>query len=78
MKLKTKYIIDKFVFFSIVFICLSIFLSPFFKSLAITFLALSTLCAFFTKTYEFKPLFDKKILLFLIFFCLHIIGVFYS
>ncbi len=78
MKLKTKYIIDKFVFFSIVFICLSIFLPPFFKSLAITFLALSTLCAFFTKTYELKPLFDKKILLFLIFFCLHIIGVFYS
>lgn len=78
MKLKTKYIIDKFVFFSIVFICLSIFLPPFFKSLAITFLAFSTLFAFTTKTYEIKPLFDKKIILFLIFFSLHIIGVFYS
>ncbi|MBP1646277.1 MAG: O-antigen ligase family protein [Bacteroidetes bacterium] len=78
MKLKTKYIIDKFVFFSLIFICLSIFLPPFFKSLAITFLALSTLCTFLTKTYVLKPLFDKKILLFLIFFCLHIIGVFYS
>lgn len=78
MKLKTKYIIDKFVFFSIVFICLSIFLPPFFKSLAITFLAFSTLFAFTTKTYEIKPLFDKKIILFLIFFSLHIIGVFNS
>lgn len=78
MKLKTKYIIDKFVFFSIVFICLSIFLPPFFKPLAITFLAFSTLFAFTTKTYEIKPLFDKKIILFLIFFSLHIIGVFNS
>lgn len=78
MKLKTKYIIDKFVFFSIVFICLSIFLPPFFKSLAITFLAFSTLFSFTTKNYEIKPLFDKKMILFLIFFSLHIIGVFYS
>lgn len=78
MKLKTKYIIDKFVFFSIVFICLSIFLPPFLKPLAITFLAFSTLFAFTTKTYEIKPLFDKKIILFLIFFSLHIIGVFNS
>lgn len=78
MNLKTKYIIDKLVFFSIIFVCLSIFLPPFFKSLAITLLAISTIITFITKAYKLKISFDKSIILLLIFYLIHIIGVFYS
>lgn len=78
MNLKTKVIVDKFIIFSIIIICFSIFLPPFFKSISITLLIFSILGAFFTKTYTPKLNLNKDFLLLFFFFFLHIIGIFYS
>ncbi|MDD2530202.1 MAG: O-antigen ligase family protein [Bacteroidales bacterium] len=78
MKLKTKDIIDKLIVLSIIIVCLSIFLPPFFKSISISLLAIAVLGAFFSKAYSLKPSVNKESLLLIAFFFLHIIGVFYS
>ena len=80
MKYKTKNIIDKYILISIIFICLSIYLPPFFKSLSITFLASSIILAYLTKSYslKFNLNFNKHNLLLLMLYLLYVIGVFYS
>lgn len=80
MKYKTKNIIDKYILISMIFICLSIYLPPFFKSLSITFLASSIILAYLTKSYslKFNLNFNKHNLLLLMLYLLYIVGVFYS
>jgi len=78
MKYKTKSIVDKSILISMFFICLSIYLPTFFKSLSITFLSLSIILAYLTKSYPFKLNFNKYNLLIIILYLLYVIGVFYS
>lgn len=80
MKYKTKNIIDKYILISMIFICLSIYLPPFFKSLSITFLASSIILAYLTKSYSLKLNlnFNRHNLLILMLYLLYVIGVFYS
>ncbi len=80
MKYKTKNIIDKYILISMIFICLSIYLPPFFKSISITFLASSIILAYLTKSYSLKLNlnFNKHNLLLLMLYLLYVIGVFYS
>ena len=78
MKDKTKIIFDKSILLSILFICLSIYLTPLFKSLSITILALLLIASFVSKTYSPKPNLNKSFLLPILFYALHILGLFYS
>lgn len=78
MKYKSKSIVDKSILISMFFICVSIYLPPFFKSLSITFLSLSIILAYLTKSYSFNFNFNKHNFLILILYILYVIGVFYS
>lgn len=78
MKDKTKNIFDQSILLSILFICLSIYLPPLFKSLSITILALVLIASFVSKTHSPKPNLKKSFLLPILFYALHIIGTFYS
>ncbi|MCK9163233.1 MAG: O-antigen ligase family protein [Bacteroidales bacterium] len=78
MKDKTKCLLNKLIFLSILFICLSIYLPPFFKSLSLTILALVLSVSFLLKAYSPKPNLNKAFILPIIFYSLHIIGLFYS
>ena len=78
MKDKTTKIIDKMIISAIIFICLSIYLPPQFKTLSILLLALILIIIFFSKVYILKPNPNKLILLPILFYSLHIIGLFYS
>lgn len=78
MKDKTKCLLNKLIFLSILFICLSIYLPPFFKSLSLTILALVLSISFLLKAYSPKPNLNKAFILPIIFYFLHIIGLFYS
>lgn len=80
MKYKIKSIIDKSIFISMFFICVSIFLPPFFKGLSISILIACIIIAYSIKSYKFKEniTFNKHNMLLFIFYVLYIIGFFYS
>lgn len=80
MTITSKNIIDKSIFISMLFICLSIFLSPFFKGLSISTLIICLIFAYSTKSYKLKKstTFDKHNVLLFLFYILYIIGLLYS
>ncbi len=79
MKQILKTFIDKSIVISLIFICFSIFLPPFFKSLSLTILILLIILTYSTKSHSLKEnvYFDNSLLL-LFFYLLHIVGVLYS
>lgn len=78
MKRTTKYILDKLILISIVFICLSIYLPPLFKSLSLTLIILILIISFISQTHKPKANLNKAFILPIAFYLLHIIGALYS
>ncbi len=78
MKDKTRILFDKSILLSILFVCLSIYLPPFFKSLSLTIFALLLIVSFVSKAYLPKLNLNKAFLLPILFYALHVVGVFYS
>jgi len=71
---------DKFIFFSLLFLCLAIFLPVFFKSLAITIFALSLVIAYLSKTYSLEKNFTLNYfnLTLVVLYLFYVIGMFWS
>ena len=78
MELKTKYFIDKFIYFSLVIVCLSICLNPLYKGLAITLLLISILTSYLSKKNNYNFNICNYNLLLIGLYFLYIIGIFYS
>lgn len=80
MQYLSKSFSDKFIYFSILFVCLSIYLSPLFKGISITILLVSIILSYICKLYNIKEnlKFNQFNISLIIFYLLYVIGLFYS